>query len=64
MDRTRVAYLEIAGHFFCAATFSLKCKKSAATHASFTAVRRGPPLPMGHASADEVDPKSCEETSW
>ena len=30
VDRTRVAYLAVAGRFFAAANFSLKCKKSVA----------------------------------
>ena len=51
--RTRVAYVAVAGHFFGAATFSLRCKKSVA--ATFLETRllysseTWPPSPVGHA---------------
>ena len=71
--RTRVAYLAVAGRFFAAANFSLKCKKSVAATLVETRLlyssETWPPLPMGHAKrleggADEVDAQSCETTSW
>ena len=53
VDRTRVAYLVVAGRFFAAANFSLKCKKSVAATLLKTRLlyssETWPPLPMGHA---------------
>ena len=53
MDRTRVAYLTVAGRFFAAANFGLKCKKSVATTLLETRLlyssETWPPLPMSHA---------------
>ena len=53
VDRTRVAYLAVAGRFFAAANFSLKCKRSVAATLLETRLlyssETWPPLPMGHA---------------
>ena len=50
VDRTRVAYLAVAGRFFAAANFSLKCKKSVALETRLLYISETwPPLPMGHA---------------
>ena len=50
VDRTRVVYLAVAGHFFGAATFSMRCVaatllETRLLHSSET----WPPLPVGHA---------------
>ena len=53
VDRTRVAYLLVAGHFFGAATFILRCKKSVAAELLETRLlyssETWPPLPVAHA---------------
>ena len=57
VDRTRVAFLAVAGRFFAAANFSLKCKKSVAATLLETRLlyssETWPPLPMGHARRHE-----------
>ena len=50
VDRTRVAHLAVAGRFFAAANFSLKCKRSVAATLLETRLLYSsgtwPPLPM------------------
>ena len=64
VDRRRVAYFAIAGHFFCAATFSLKYKKSATATLLETRLlcssETWPPLPLGHAK--RLEGEGCRET--
>ena len=56
-DRTREACLAVAGRFFAAANFSLKCKRSVAATLLETRLlyssETWPPLPMGHAKCLE-----------
>ena len=53
VDRTREAHLAVAGRFFAAAKFSLKCKKNVTSTLLETRLlyssETWPPLPMGHA---------------
>ena len=57
VDRTRVAFLAVAGRFFAAVNFSLKCKKSVAATLLETRLlyssETWPPLSMGHARRHE-----------